>query len=225
MTSVEFGKVIEAAKDYKYLLSRRYPQKQSLDLVSSRYGLSRLERLLLYRCVHSDEMCKFIMSKTVNARDICGSELIIDGYNVLLTVLTGIKGEPLYLCDDGFVRDLRGAQPRDEELDLIRLALQHIRNSLRELRPMTVVFVLDSSVSKSRQHSYMIQEIVKSNEFELSVVLAKKADKYVIMSKGIAASSDIVVLQNAHKVFDLAQYTIRRLQDQGYRITLYQLKI
>ena len=123
--------LIEAAKDYKYLLNRGYPQKASLDLVTSRYRLSKYERLLLYRCVHSDEICNIVKSKRVDPNDVYNRLLIIDGYNVLLTILTGIKGEPLYLCDDGFIRDLRGAQPRSCEYKLLVRATELIKEHIK----------------------------------------------------------------------------------------------
>ncbi|MCQ4344747.1 MAG: DUF434 domain-containing protein, partial [Sulfolobaceae archaeon] len=54
-----------AYEDYKYLLDRGYNRKPALDLVSARYGLSGEERLLLYRCVHSEAELREILSKLV----------------------------------------------------------------------------------------------------------------------------------------------------------------
>jgi len=218
--------LIEAAKDYKYLLNRGYPQKASLDLVTSRYRLSKYERLLLYRCVHSDEICNIVKSKRVDPNDVYNRLLIIDGYNVLLTILTGIKGEPLYLCDDGFIRDLRGAQPRSCEYKLLIRAAELIKDSITKLRPRKVTVILDENVSKSRVHSEMLRQKIESKDYELEVKLCKKADKEALnIKEGIVSSSDIVILQRAEKLFDLAAFVINELRRKNFHIELYELKI
>ena len=218
--------LIEAAKDYKYLLNRGYPQKSSLDLVISRYRLSKYERLLLYRCVHSDDLCRIIKGKKVHPSDIKNQLLIIDGYNVLLTILTGIKREPLYLCDDGFLRDLRGAQPRSCEYDLLTQVAEFIKYSITKLKPRKVIIILDENVSRSKVHSEMLKQKIESKEYELEVKLCKKADKEALTIKeGIVSSSDIVILQHAEKVFDLAAFVINELKKRNFHIELYELKI
>ena len=137
-----------------------------------------------------------------------------------------MKGEPLYLCDDGFIRDLRGAQPRSSELGLLSKASNYIKISLTELRPSKVLVILDENVSKSKYHSELITENMISDSYELEVILCKKADKGVLTrEKGIISSSDIVILKQAERVFDLAGYTIMKLQRIGYSIKLYELKI
>ena len=41
----------DAARDYRFLLNRSYPQKASIKLVGDRYQLSGQERSVLYRGV------------------------------------------------------------------------------------------------------------------------------------------------------------------------------
>ncbi len=53
----------EAYTDYKYFLNRDYSRKVVLDVIAARYNLSSLERLLLYRCVHSDKEIEIIKGK------------------------------------------------------------------------------------------------------------------------------------------------------------------
>ena len=95
------NEIREAYIDYKYLLNRNYSRKLALDIVTARYNLSKLERLLLYRCVHSNSEIENINSKISNQK-----EIIIDGYNIALTLISAMNGEEIYLCDDGFIRDL-----------------------------------------------------------------------------------------------------------------------
>jgi hypothetical protein len=55
--------VVEAARDYRFLLDRGYPRKPSLDLVAARYMLDRKEKMLLYRCVHSSKDAGLVRGK------------------------------------------------------------------------------------------------------------------------------------------------------------------
>ena len=74
----------QALKDYFYLIDRSYPEKGSLKLVGDRYMLSTDLRNLLYRGVTSRENSKQRSARLV---DTPHAPLIIDGYNVLFTLL------------------------------------------------------------------------------------------------------------------------------------------
>ncbi|MCD6340744.1 MAG: DUF434 domain-containing protein [Desulfurococcales archaeon] len=192
-------KVIDAIKDYKYLLNRGYPQKASLDFVVSRYALSKEWRSLLLRCVHREEDAVLIRSKL---RDKVGpnDRLIIDGYNTILTIVSALECRTLYLCDDGIVRDLRSAYVKDFATPLVLNALEIIREELARLRVGDVAIILDSNVSWSARHAEVIRKIIS----EAKVKLAKKADIEVLSTRGIACSSDYLILKRAKAIYDLA---------------------
>ncbi len=201
--------LLEALIDYKYLLNRGYKSRGALNLVTSRYLLSKEERMLLYRCIHSDNDVTLIREKIVG--EIRERHLIIDGYNVLLTVTAAIEGLPLYLCDDGIVRDLRSMKIRDFSTPSIMNAIKLIKDATDELRPSNVTLFLDKSVSMSAEHSKVIRAL--SPQWE--VILASKADTEVIASRGVVASSDYVILMEANEIYDLAGFVVlRKFPDQ-----------
>ncbi len=201
--------LLDALIDYKYLLNRGYKSRGALNLVTSRYLLSKEERMLLYRCIHSDNDVTLIREKIVS--EIRGRHLIIDGYNVLLTVAAAIEGLPLYLCDDGIVRDLRSMKIRDFSTPSIMNAIKLIKDATDELRPNNVTLFLDKSVSMSAEHSKVIHAL--SPQWE--VILASKADTEVIASRGVVASSDYVILMEANEIYDLAGFVVlRKFPDQ-----------
>lgn len=198
-------KVIDAIKDYKYLLNRGYPQKASLDFVVSRYALSKEWRSLLLRCVHREEDAVLIRSKL---RDRVGpnDRLIIDGYNTILTIVSALECRTLYLCDDGIVRDLRSAYVKDFATPLVLNALEILSEELARLRVGDVAIILDSNVSWSARHAEVIRKIIS----EAEVKLAKKADIEVLSTRGIACSSDYLILKRAKAIYDLAGKIILR---------------
>lgn len=196
------AEVREAVRDYHYLLNRGYPQKAALDFVASRYGLRRDERALLLRCVHRSSDAEYIRSKTVGGVD--GRYLVVDGYNVVLTVASAIEGRQLFLCDDGFVRDLRSSYVKDFDSPTVTSSLELVAEVLKTLRPAEALVVLDKNVSWSSKHAEFIRE-----RYDLRTALAVRADIEVIGSGRVVCSSDFVILMKATKVFDLAQYIVR----------------
>lgn len=196
-------KVIEAAKDYKYLLNRGYNADVSLNLVSNRYALSKYEKLLLYRCVHDDTTIEMIKLKTVPPSFIKNKEIILDGFNVLLTIVSMLENDYLFVCDDGFVRDLRSLRSRRLLVsnELLKSALGMIKEYVSMLKPSRAIFVLDKQVSWSATLSKVV-----TNLTGFTTILSDRADKEVIVqsSRCIVSSSDIVILLKAPYVFDVA---------------------
>jgi len=204
-------KVCEAAKDYKYLLNRGYGQKASLDLVTSRYILSNVERALLLRCVHSDEDVVKIRSKHVD--DVEHLRVVVDGYNALLTITSALEGRELYICDDGIVRDLRKSYSKGFTDEQIIESFKILYNEVTYLKPQSIKLVLDKNVSWSAKHAELIKSLITHNQvkkYDVTIVLATKADVTVMAEKDVIASSDYVILTKAERIFDVAGYIIRR---------------
>ncbi|MEM0453408.1 MAG: DUF434 domain-containing protein [Sulfolobales archaeon] len=196
--------LIKALEDYKYLLTRGYNQKPSLDLVTSRYRLSKPERMLLFRCIHSDSDVVEVYNKTVTPSQICSQRLVIDGFNTLLTITSVLEGDYVYLCDDGFVRDLRSSKIKDFEIEGIKASATTLMRYLKLLKPSDTVLILDKQVSKSGELKNGLSEILTN----IKVLLASKADITVLTEEGVISSSDFLILKKASKVFDMAGYII-----------------
>jgi len=196
--------VVEAAKDYKYLLNRGYSYLGALELVTSRYLLSKEERALLYRCIHPDIEVNEIRMKYIKPDGISGETLIVDGYNVLITIASAIEGRCLYICDDGFVRDLRSTYIKNFATPSITESIEVLANYLLEIRPKKVIIYLDKNVSKSKQHKYQLSVKMREKGIPADVNLAEKTDTIVIVSQGIISTSDILILKKAGKITDIA---------------------
>ncbi|MCX8184437.1 MAG: DUF434 domain-containing protein [Sulfolobales archaeon] len=208
------SEVVEAIRDYKYLLNRGYPQKASLDFVSANYRLTQAERALLLRCVHRDSDSEAIRRKTV--RDLSRLELVIDGYNVILTVVSAIEGLQLFLCDDGFIRDLRSSYVKDFKTPKIMEAIKYLVKAIDILNTKHIFVVLDKNVSWSAEHA----DFMKST-YGIDVVTAAKADIAVIGSGKVISSSDFVILLKSEKVYDLAQFVVRNMVSNTEIIELW----
>ena len=98
----------EAAVDVRYLADRGYPKASSIRFVSDHYRLPEEERFVLARVVVTCKITGIRRKKALSLDEIKGRALWVDGYNVVITTESLLKGLPVYQCDDGVLRDAQG---------------------------------------------------------------------------------------------------------------------
>jgi hypothetical protein len=200
----------DACDEYRYLLSKEYPDKAALKLVGDRHRLSRIERNCLFRGIVDDETAVARRRKLVLSDEVRGSCLGIDWYNVLITAETYLKGGTLFLADDGVTRDAAAVHGSWRRSPLTALATDVIVSALSRLEPGRIDVFLDSPVAFSGELAaevrLFIGEMVPGAA--CAVALAASADWPLKHYHGIVASSDSVVLDSAMKVLDLPRHAL-----------------
>jgi hypothetical protein len=196
--------LIAAYEDYKYLINRGYNRKPALDLVTARYNLTSKERLLLYRCIHTDSEVLNIKSKSVNNPD----KIVLDGYNLGVTLLSLMYNDEVFLCDDGFFRDL-GLGKRKENPEIFDALLILSEYIITKLNLTKFEIILDSQISFSGELSKQLRER------GLTVRTEKRPDAELILSREVIASNDFVILSKAFKVFNLLELIAK---DSNYNV-------
>jgi len=204
--------VIEAVKDYKYLLNRGYPRTLALNTVTTRYMLNKRERLLLYRTIHTDKQVQRIINKLINVESIDKFPLIIDGYNVILTIKAALMCDYVYESDDTFVRDLLSVHGAVKYDTYFNESLNLLIRTIKELNVPYVLIVLDKQVSKSGELARNIRSLLEKYGVNGNAETMRKNDVFIISKakEYVVCSSDVVILLKAEKVFDLAGFIIRK---------------
>ncbi len=203
----------EAIKDYEYLLIRGYTPKQILPFISNRYGLNKMEQLLIYRSIHDNEYKNSINAKIQKKSDIRDQVLLIDGLNVILTIQAAISCKPLVKGDDGFIRDIQGVHGKvryNEEFfsSIIRLGI-----GLKYLEPRKTLILFDKNISLIGFYSKIIKRLLSLYAgIDINVVLSDMCDKSLIDLSNqynyVVSSSDAVLIMKSRKVFDLAGFIV-----------------
>ena len=197
----------EAIEDYRYLLNKDYPQKALLKLIGDRYRLSRVERNCLFRGVSKSTGSR--EKKITGISNVAHYPLGIDWYNVLITVDSYLRGYPLFISDDGLLRDSSGVHGSFHKKESTQRAIRAIITCIGKLNPMKTGIYLDSPVSHSGDMANLLREACAntlSNPFTIEVV--PSADYFLKTYKGIIASSDSIICDHADKIFDLARYVL-----------------
>jgi len=132
MSTFNFRK---AVTDYRFLKNRGYPAKAALKLVGDRYRLSLVERNCLLRGVVEDELASNRRMKNHPPEKIAGRAPRDRLFNVLITVESYLKGSPLFLADDGVIRDAAKVHGSYRRSPQTQRAVRIIFDALSELSP------------------------------------------------------------------------------------------
>ncbi len=145
----------------------------------------------------------------VSVEEIRGKQLAIDGYNVIITLESALKGKTILLADDGFIRDISGVSGGYREGAATTEALGLIADLLEASGPAQVIFLLDSPISGSGELAARIRALMRERGVCGDASAVKVPERIMEGYKGIIASSDSALIDQAQGVFDLAGHLIR----------------
>jgi hypothetical protein len=197
-----------ACRDYYYLLSREYPERSSLKMTGDRYMLSRDQRSVLYRGISSRPI-----SAVRNARLIMPSpqmKLIVDGYNVLFTILNYRLGRMVFISTDGILRDAGSLHGKLRDDTLFLECIEDLFLTILPMRPVSVELFLDSPVTSSRRHYQLILQKLTDSGLPGTCTLVHSADQEIrTLNSGVLASSDTELIgKTTTPVVDLARLVL-----------------
>src|SRR5207253_4507982 len=140
-------------------LTRAYSLKGALKLVGDRYTLTDRRRLAVARAACSDQSKERRAAALVNAEDLAGQDLIVDGFNLIITVEAALSGGVLMLCRDGCIRDLSSVHGSYRAVDETETAIRLIGETFVALRPVSVEWVLDRPISNSGRLAQRVRDL------------------------------------------------------------------
>lgn len=192
-----------AAKEARYLLNRGYPKDSALRFVSDHHRLPQEQRYVLIRVLVASELARSRMAKIVPLRALRGNVVFVDGYNVLITAESLLEGSPVYLCDDGFLRDTRGIFKRYTASHFTAGALSSILDLLVLAAPARSEILLDQQMSRSGELAGQIRGMMAERCLPGDARTAKDVDRRLKTEAAIVASGDGNVIDASSAVVDL----------------------
>lgn len=187
---------VKAAADYRFLLNRSYPQKATIKLVGDRYQLSGQERSLLYRGVSDRTSAGLRRSKIV--QDAGHDPLFIDGYNILFTIGNYLAGRPVYVSDDGIVRDTGELRGRFGNKKIFERTLELVGEFMMAHQANEFHFFLDEPVSNSGRLASRLTSFMAVHNLRGTARTVRSPDHELItIEKGLVCSSDSVIMMRA----------------------------
>lgn len=194
----------EAAQDYLWLLNKNYPHKKILSLVGDRYRLLKSERNMLYRGISSTSQASFRKKKLYRMKELQEKTVHVDMLNIIITITSYLEGKPVFLCNDGWVRDSQEIHAGKVPSHLLRKAL-NLMLEFSIIQPkMKFIPYIDHKAESGKQILKMIDE---ENDRPFEIKVAESADHILkVLEEGVLATSDGQLIdQTKCKVVDLAR--------------------
>lgn len=199
-----------ALDDLCWLLSRGYSSNASLKLVGDRYTLRDRQRKALQRCAASEEECALRRERRVEPGAMRGETLVIDGYNVLLTVEAALSGGVLLLGRDQTFRDMAAMSRHYRRVNETRPALELLAGFLDEVGCSEVRWYLDRPISNSGRLKGLIETVGSELSQTWDVELLANTDRAIIRSPHIVATADSAILDRCERWLNLARLVVER---------------
>ena len=209
-----------ATSELSWLLSRGYQIKASLKLVGDRLMLTERQRLAISRAACSDESQQRRKAHCVSVESIANERVVIDGFNLLITVEAGLSGGPLLLCRDESVRDLSSVYGSYRSVQETERAICSIGEQLDNLRPSSVVWFLDRPISNSGRLAQRIDDMAKQHDWPWDVKVVFNPDAEILSSPGVAITSDSAILDRVQSWVNLKSYLLEGCLREAWLIDL-----
>jgi hypothetical protein len=122
-----------------------------------------------------------------------------------------LKGFPVFISDDGLVRDSSGVHGSYRAGKITERGITEILSTIADLRPAQIEIYLDSPISHSGEMAEQLRETLSGSvSIPNRVSVFPSADYPLKSFAGIVATSDSTIIDRhqVHQVFDLARYVI-----------------
>lgn len=201
---------MKAIEDYLYFEERRYPHKALMKIIGDRYRLTAIQRTILMRGVYPIGTNRKRQEKLTGSDTLYNESIYIDGFNILITIISYLKGNPVFICTDGFLRDASESRGRIFRSDLLDKAINMVFQFLGDQNPERIFFLFDKPVSNSGMISSLINRHLKLHNLSGRAYTCGSPDHELIqLSEGICATSDSVIIDNCLvPLFDLSRHVL-----------------
>lgn len=191
--------------ELRFLLERGYRRSHALRAVGEHHQLILHDLNVLERVVFPSSEARARRERLIPADAVSGRSLIIDGYNQLISLECLLASEPLFLADDGLVRDIaaiRGGYARNAATTE---ALGIICQFLAQLDVVSARVVFDRQVSRSGELAAACREALSKAGVPGEAITDDHTDQYVrhASAEAVACSSDRAIIDGAPHAFDL----------------------
>jgi len=143
------------------------------------------------------------MAKSIRLQSLRGRVVFVDGYNTIITTHSLLAGYPVYLCDDGFLRDTRGFFRSDNASRITVSAFSEILHLLAFAGPSRVEVLLDQQISRSGELAREVRGLMAEQDLPGGARCARDVDLQLKVCGNIIATSDGNVIDAASSVIDL----------------------
>ncbi len=211
-----------AAEEIVYLLGRGYPAATAVDVVGNHHQLEGRQRIAMGRMLCSPEQRARRAARAVERTDAVGRTLLIDGFNLIITIEVALSGGLILDCADGTVRDLAGLRGSYHPVEETDAALDLIGRELAALRLGGARIFLDAPVSNSGRLRARILDFAHRWPFPVDAEVVPNPDAILARADN-AVSSDSAILDRCGSWLNVGRFIVDRHIPQAWRSGMFTL--
>jgi hypothetical protein len=202
-----------AVTELSWLLSRRYNMTSSLKLVGDRHELRERQRLAVLRSSCSDQNKRRRKGHCISVEQICNLPMIVDGFNLMITIEAALSRGPLFIGVDKCIRDLSSVHGSYRSVEETDGAISMIGEAFQVLGVSSVRWLLDRPVSNSGRLASRIAGIAAERNWPWQVEVIFNPDSTIVASSDVAITSDSSVLDKVERWADLKSFLVARVKE------------
>jgi hypothetical protein len=192
----------------------------SLKLVGDRHGLRERQRLAVLRSSCSEENKIRRHQHCILVDELRNQPVVVDGFNLMITVEAALSNGPLLVGIDGCIRDLSSVHGSYRSVHETNEAITMIGEELEELSVGSVLWLLDRPVSNSGRLASRINELALQRNWPWNVDVVFNPDSVIVASPSIAITSDATILDQVERWTDLKSYLLAKRIPDAWLIDL-----
>ena len=204
----QLAKLRQATGELCWLLSRGYKMTSALKLVGDRHGLRERQRLAVSRCACSDQDRQRRKDHCLSLEQLRNQQVIVDGFNLIITVEAALSGGPLLIGVDDCIRDLSSVHGSYRSVEETDRAILMVGDALQRFATASVLWLLDRPVSNSGRLAAKITDLASHNNWPWNVEVVFNPDSMMIASSAVAITSDSSILDQVERWADLKSYLL-----------------
>lgn len=194
-----------AVAELSWLMGRGYAMNSAVKLVGDRHQLRERQRLAASRAACADAAREGRVRRHLPAEALRGRQVMVDGFNLLVSLEAALSGGVLLHCRDGCLRDMSGVHGSYHAVAETDAALALVGERLGELQAASVHWLLDKPVSNSGRLAGRIREVAEYQGWPWTVEAVFNPDADLIAAReAVAVSSDAMVIEGAGCWYNLA---------------------
>ena len=188
------AKILSASNDARWLMNRGYSAESAITFTSNHYLLTSRQRMAIFRSILNDEDKTTRLKKEILKP---GTEVLIDGLNIIITLETALSHSLVLRGDDGVLRDVAGLHGTYRIIDKTVKAIELILQTLSNLDVRNATFILDKPVSNSGSLKQLILEISRNFNLEVVAELDMNPDQIFVDKENVISSDGPVILRSS----------------------------
>jgi hypothetical protein len=209
-----------AVADLSWLLSHGYAPTASLKLVGDQFALKERQRLAVARAACSDQQRESRERTRLPLESVNGQDLLIDGFNIIVTTEAALSGGVLIRCRDGCVRDMSSVHGSYRSVAETEEAIRLISETLLGAKPASALWLLDQPVSNSGRLAQRIRETAAEHNWPWRVEVVMNPDKVLRSADQIVVTADSNILDGVKGWINLGEMLVTQRLPETWIVDL-----